>query len=271
MPIPSSASIDHAESSPITIGVDSLIGFATELAHSSGELIAERFQSRDLDVDFKPDKSVVTATDRDAEQLIRTGIEDRFPEHGIIGEEFGTENAEAEYVWTLDPIDGTISFVAGVPLFGTLIGLLHRGEPVLGLIHQPILGELLVGDGENAWLNGEPVTMRPCSELSQATFLTTDANLFDRFKDASAFDRLWRETNEMRTWGDCYGYLMLATGRADIMLDPIMNLWDLVPLIPIVRGAGGVITDWDGNDPTTSDSIVAAGPDLHPQVLEMIR
>jgi myo-inositol-1(or 4)-monophosphatase len=259
------------ESSHITTGVDSLIEFATGLALSSGELIAERFQSQDLGLELKPDRSVVTAADLDAEQLIRTQIGDRFPEHGIIGEEFGTENGDAEYVWTLDPIDGTISFVAGVPLFGTLIGLLHRGQPILGLIHQPILEELLIGDGDRAWLNGKPVAMRTCSQLSEATFLTTDANLFDRFKDASTFDRLWRETGQMRTWGDCYGYLMLATGRADIMLDPIMNPWDLIPLIPIVQGAGGVITDWDGNDPKASDSIVAAGPELHPQILELIR
>jgi myo-inositol-1(or 4)-monophosphatase len=193
------------------------------------------------------------------------------PDHGIIGEEFGSESTDAEFVWTLDPIDGTISFVSGVPLFGTLIGLIQNGQPILGVIHQPVLRELMIGDGATTTHNGREVSIRPCHRIEDATLLTTDPNLADRFQDGEKFEALRRRAAMTRTWGDCYGYLMLASGRADVMLDPIMNPWDLVPLIPIVRGAGGVITDWHGNDPVAGTSIVAAGPDLQPQVLEMLR
>lgn len=248
-----------------------MIEFARSLAEASGRLIAERFTAGDFDVDTKADLSMVTETDHDVEAMLREMIHAIHPDHGIIGEEFGAERAEAEYVWTLDPIDGTISFVSGVPLFGTLIGLMRNGEPILGLVHQPVLGELLIGDGKSTTLNDREVSIRPCNRLEDATLLTTDPNLADRFQDGAKFEDLRRSTAMTRTWGDCYGYLMLASGRADIMADPIMNQWDLIPLIPIIRGAGGVITDWQGGDPVTGTSIVAAGPDLHPQVLDILR
>jgi myo-inositol-1(or 4)-monophosphatase len=130
---------------------------------------------------------------------------------------------------------------------------------------------LVIGDGETTTHNGREVSIRPCGRLEDATLLTTDPNLADRFQDGEKFEALRRRAAMTRTWGDCYGYLMLASGRADVMLDPIMNLWDLVPLIPIIRGAGGVITDWHGGEPVTGTSIVAAGRDLHPQVLEILR
>jgi myo-inositol-1(or 4)-monophosphatase len=149
--------------------------------------------------------------------------------------------------------------------------LLRNGQPILGVIHQPVLGELMIGDGEKTTLNSREVSVRSCSRLEDATLLTTDPNLADRFQDGARFQALRRSTAMTRTWGDCYGYLMLASGRADIMLDPIMNQWDLMPLIPIIRGAGGVITDWQGGDPVTGNSIVAAGSDLHPQILEILR
>lgn len=248
-----------------------MIEFAISLAEASGRLIAERFTRGEMSVDTKADLSIVTATDRDAEKMMREMIHAIHPDHGIIGEEFGAESPDAEYVWTLDPIDGTISFVSGVPLFGTLIGLMHNGEPILGVIHQPVLDEMMIGDGETTTLNGREVAVRPCTRLGDATLLTTDPNLADRFQDSAKFQALRRSTAMTRTWGDCYGYLMLASGRADIMADPIMNQWDLIPLIPIIRGAGGVITDWHGEDPVTGTSIVAAGPDLHPQILEILR
>jgi myo-inositol-1(or 4)-monophosphatase len=130
---------------------------------------------------------------------------------------------------------------------------------------------MMIGDGEKTTLNGREVSIRPCSRLEDATLLTTDPNLADRFQDGAKFQELRRSTSMTRTWGDCFGYLMLASGRADIMLDPIMNQWDLMPLIPIIRGAGGVITDWHGGDPVTGNSIVAAGPGLHSQVLGILR
>jgi histidinol phosphatase-like enzyme (inositol monophosphatase family) len=248
-----------------------LIEFARSLAEESGRLIRERFAAGDVEFDTKADDSMVTQTDRDVEKMLREMIHAIHPDHGIIGEELGSEGTDAEFVWTLDPIDGTISFVSGVPLFGTLIGLMQNGQPILGVIHQPVLGELMIGDGATTTHNGRETSIRPCNRLEDATLLTTDPNLADRFQDGAKFQALRRSTAMTRTWGDCYGYLMLASGRADIMLDPIMNQWDLIPLIPIIRGAGGVITDWHGGDPVNGNSIVAAGPDLHPQVLEMLR
>ena len=248
-----------------------MIEFARSLAEASGGLIAERFHGADPAFELKEDRSIVTKTDRDSEEMMREMINDRYPDHGIIGEEFGSENTDADYVWTLDPIDGTISFVSGVPLFGTLIGLMRNGEPILGVIHQPVLGEMMIGDGDTTTLNGRKVSIRPCKRLEDATLLTTDPNLADRFQDGAKFQVLRRNTAMTRTWGDCYGYLMLASGRADIMVDPIMNRWDLIPLIPIIRGAGGVITDWQGGEPVTANSIVAAGPFIHRRVIEILK
>ncbi len=240
------------------------------MAEASGELIRTRFEARAFETELKGDNSVVTETDRDAEQIMREMIAARYPDHGVIGEEFGVQSPDAEYVWTLDPIDGTISFVAGIPLFGTLIGLLKRGQPVLGIINQPISGEMMIGDNEETTLNGRQARVRPAASIAKATLLTTDPNLIDRHADTTRFEGLRQQVATTRTWGDCYGYLMIASGRADIMLDPIMNPWDSMPLIPIVRGAGGVITDWHGNDPVTGNSIVAATPSLHAMVISYL-
>src|SRR5258705_354079 len=187
-----------------------------------------------------------------------------------MAEEFGTERGDAEWVWVLDPIDGTKSFVSGVPLFGTLIGLLHRGQPVLGAIHQPILGELLLGDGTTTTLNDRPVRVRTTTNLRDAVVLASDTTTVARHQSADGWDRLVAGARWVRTWGDCYGYLLVATGQADVMTDPIMSPWDLLPLIPVIRGAGGVITDWQGGDPVRATSIVAACPELHPQVIECL-
>jgi myo-inositol-1(or 4)-monophosphatase len=233
-------------------------------------LITRYFRQPDLVVDAKADSSPVTAADREAEELLRRRIRARFPEHGIFGEEFGTERGDAEYVWVLDPIDGTISFVAGVPLFGTLIGLMQGGRPILGVIHQPITKELLVGTASGTTLNGRPVRVSDTNSLEEATLLTTDPGLIERYKSLDRFEVLRSRTGQYRGWGDCYGYLLVATARADIMIDPIMNPWDLIPLVPVIQGAGGVITTWEGNDPVHGNSAVASTPALHRQVLEIL-
>lgn len=242
--------------------------FVRELVEESGEIIRSYYDRLDLEVQEKPDATPVTDADRRAEEVLRERIRARYPGHGILGEEFGAENEDAEFVWTLDPIDGTISFVSGCPLFGTLIGLLQAGEPVLGAIHQPVTGQLCIGSGDRTTLNGQPVRVRELTDLSAATLLVTDVHNVERYQDRTGFDRLVADAGLFRTWGDCYGYLLVASGRADIMLDPIMNRWDLVPLVPIIRGAGGVITTWSGGDPATGDSCVAAGPRLHSIVIE---
>jgi histidinol phosphatase-like enzyme (inositol monophosphatase family) len=244
--------------------------FLTELAELSGAFIRPYFANPELSVELKADQSPVTAADRGAEELLRTAIGKRFPDHGIIGEEFGNDRADAEWVWVLDPIDGTKSFMSACPLFGTLIALMHQGEPVLGAIHQPILRQLMVGDGASTTLNGRPVRVRPTASLSDATVLTSDTLNLPRYQNGPACERLFQRTRMLRTWGDCYGYLLVAGGWADIMLDPIMNPWDIQALIPVVRGAGGVITDWKGGNPVSANSIVAANPALHPQVLAIL-
>jgi myo-inositol-1(or 4)-monophosphatase len=201
---------------------------------------------------------------------MRDLIRKTYPGHGIIGEEFGRENVNAEFVWALDPIDGTISFASGCPLFGTLIGLLHGGEPFLGAIHQPILERLCVGDNNQTTLNGQPVYMREVDRLSDATLLATDIRHVEKYQKKEGFERLLQRARLFRTWGDCFGYLLLASGRADIMIDPIMNPWDVLPLIPVIRGANGVITTWDGADAASGNSCVAASKKLHPQVMEIL-
>ena len=238
-----------------------------ELALRSGEFIRPYFANPALEVKFKEDDSPVTVADRGAEELMRGMIEAKFPGHGIVGEELGSKDPSAEFVWVLDPIDGTQSFASACPLFGTLIALMHEGQPVLGAIHQPVLKQLLIGDGRTAELDGRAVRLRPCESIESATLLTSDPLNPAKHRNGAAFDTLARRARMVRTWGDCYGYLLVATGWADIMCDPIMNPWDIQALVPVIRGAGGVITDWMGGDPVKADSIVAAGPGLHARVI----
>jgi len=241
--------------------------FLIELARQSGDFIRPYFANPTLAVELKADQSPVTLADRGAEELMRRLIEKKFPSHGIIGEEMGNVRETAEWVWVLDPIDGTKSFMSACPLFGTLIALMHQGEPVLGCIHQPILQQLMIGDGRTTTLNERPVRMRSRENLAEATLLTSDTPNLSRYQNGPACERLIAQTRLFRTWGDCYGYLLLASGWADVMIDPIMNPWDIQALVPVIRGAGGVITDWRGKDPVKGESIVAANASLHPQVI----
>ena len=245
--------------------------FTAELARESGALITRLYGQPGLAVETKADASPVTAADRGAEELMRRRIAAAYPDHGIIGEEFGSERADAEFTWVLDPIDGTKSFITGVPLWGTLIALLHRGKPVLGCIHQPVLGQLMLGDGRETTLNGRPVRCRATTTLAEATLLTSDPLNPARHQDGAGYDRVLRAARLGRTWGDCYGYLLVASGRADVMLDPIMNPWDIAALVPVIRGAGGVITDWRGGEPYPAQSTIAcATPELHAAVLRAL-
>ena len=241
--------------------------FIPELAGASADFIRPYFNNPDLVVETTSDATPVTAADRGAEEVLRKLINAKFPAHGIVGEEHGSENADAEFVWVLDPIDGTKSFITGVPLWGTLIALLHQGQPVLGCIHQPILGQLMLGDGRTTTLNGRTVRTRRTTQLGDSTFLTSDPFNF-RQRMGSGTDALLARAKLVRTWGDCYGYLLVAAGLADVMIDPIMNPWDIAALVPIIRGAGGVITNWSGGSPYPADSTVAAAtPELHAAVL----
>jgi len=250
------------------MNLDPYRAFITELAVRSGEFIRPFYRDPALRIETKDDASPVTAADRGAEELLRRLIAEKFPAHGIIGEELGSDRSDAEFVWVLDPIDGTKAFITGVPLWGTLIALLHQGQPVLGCIHQPILGQLMLGDGITTTLNGQTVRCRATTALAAATLLTSDTLNLAKYQNGPACDRLLARARLVRTWGDCYGYLLLAGGYADICLDPIMNPWDIAALVPVIRGAGGVITDWQGGPAYPAPATIAAAtPALHAAVL----
>jgi len=249
--------------------MEEFISFSKQLAFASGEVIKKFFQSK-IDVHFKEDQTPITIADREAESVMRRMIREKYPDHGIMGEEFEAENPNREYQWLLDPIDGTKNFVAGTPLFGSLITLLRCGKPILGVIHNPILGDVLVGDGKHTWLNDVIVGVRKCNVIEDATLLTTSHWSVWRHRNGQAFEALSRKVEMYRTWGDCYGYYLVATGYADIMIDPAMYLWDIAPLIPIIRGAGGVITDYYGKEPLGGEGAVATAGDLHENVIKAL-
>lgn len=215
----------------------------------------------------KADESPVTAADLEIEARIRDIIQRDFPDHGIIGEEQGTKNADAEFVWVIDPIDGTKSFITGVPLFTTLFSIMHKGEPECGAIYQPILDELVWGNNRECFFNDRPTRMRTIQSIRDATLLATDIRHINDHHPNAKFAELAQNTKFWRTWGDGYGYTLLATGYADIMIDPIMNPWDIMAVVPVIRGAGGTITDFYGKNPVIGKSIIAASPALHASVL----
>lgn len=241
--------------------------FAKHLSDISGEVIKKYFRSK-ISVDQKEDNSPVTIADKKAEELMRAAILKTYPDHGIIGEEFDDHEGKSEFKWVLDPIDGTKSFICGSVSFGTLIALLRNGEPILGVFNQPILNEFLLGNNKTTLLNGRIVSVRQCAQISDAILLTTDILNVEKYKDIIKFNKLIHKVKIFRGWGDCYGYYLLSTGFADIMIDPIMSFWDIAAVVPIVKGAGGMITDYHGNDPLKGKSIIAASSLIHSQVIK---
>ncbi len=244
--------------------------FTRKLCSETEKIILAAYENPDLAIEEKSDETPVTVADRETERDIREAIQVLYPEHGIVGEEFDSENAKADYVWVIDPIDGTKTFASGCPLYGTMIALLKEGEPVFGCINFPALGKRIRGDGKSCYVNERVAQARSGLSLNQTTLLLTDFLSIEAYQNQTAFLNLAKQAKMTRTWGDCYGYYLLATGKADIMLDPIMNPWDIMALIPIVQGAGARITDWQGNSPTKGNSIVAANVDLHEQVLSIL-
>lgn len=226
---------------------------AVAAAREAGDGTLAWFRRPDLAVETKPDRSPVTAADREAEALLRRRLEAAFPEDGIVGEELGTRDGTSGFVWTLDPIDGTKSFVQGVPLYGTLVGLLHDDQAVAGVIHCPAAGETVYaarGLGARWQAGGGPIRPARVSsgdDPAAAVFCTTSVEAFRRVGREDVFRTLSERARLTRTWGDCYGYLLVATGRAEIMVDPGLALWDAGPLLPILEEAGGTFTDWKGN------------------------
>ncbi len=237
------------------------IDLANRLADASRPILRSYYR-RKLAVDIKSDASPVTQADREAESAIRTLISAAFPEHGIFGEEFGKERADAEYVWVLDPLDGTRAFVTGRPTFGTLIALTRNGAPLLGLIDMPVLGDRWIGAaGRPTTLNGERVTARACTGLAEAYLSASIPLMFDTPEKRQKFDAVQARVRSTTFGGDCYQYGMVATGFLDIVIECSLVEYDYLALAPIIEGAGGRITDWRGNGLTmgSGDRVVAVG------------
>ena len=227
------------------IDLDTFLALALRLADAAGEVIRPYFRKPIAVID-KPDLTPVTAADRAAEETMRGLIEARFPEHGILGEEFGRAREGAEFIWTLDPIDGTKSFISGVPLFGTLIALTRDRRPIVGVIDQPISRERWVGaSGRQTTLNGAAIRCRPCPVLAAATLFTTTPDMF-KGEDAASFVRVSAAVKLTRFGADCYAYGLLAAGFVDLVLEANLKPYDFCAMVPIVEGAGGVATDWRG-------------------------
>lgn len=240
--------------------------FAHELADISAAAILPHFR-RPLTVTNKARGrgfDPVTVADRDAEKAIRKAIAARFPDHGVVGEEFGERAGEGRHRWVVDPIDGTRAFIMGTPLWGTLIGLLEDGVPVLGLMGQPFTGERFWSDGRRADWRGpqgrrKRLTVRPCAGLADAILTTTHPDLFAAAAEAAAFARLKARARMTRYGGDCYGYCLLAAGFVDIIVEAGLQPYDVVALVPIIEAAGGIVTTWDGGPASAGGQIIAAG------------
>ena len=238
--------------------------FIGRLATASGETILPFFRTSLLGVDNKStsDFDPVTEADRAAEAVMRRLIKQNFPQHGIVGEEFGNEREDADYVWVLDPIDGTKSFISGFPIWGTLIGLLHKGTPVFGMMHQPYIGERFLGDSGSANYVGPSgerrLAVRRCASLKEATSFTTSPLLMNT-ADRAAFSRVEANVRLTRYGGDCYSYCMLAAGHLDLVVETELKPYDIAALIPIVTGAGGIVTTWEGKPAQNGGRIIAAG------------
>jgi myo-inositol-1(or 4)-monophosphatase len=251
--------------------------FVDELATVSGEAILPFFRTT-LSVENKNAGGAfdpVTAADRAGELAMRALIRRYFPTHGIVGEEFGAERGEAEYVWLLDPIDGTKSFISGMPAWGTLIALTRSGRPVFGMMHQPFVGERFSGDGKTAHYRGpkskRDLMVRACARLDQAVLFTTSPRLMNA-ADRAQFSRVEEAVRLSRYGGDCYAYCMLAAGHVDLVIETELKPHDVAALIPIIHGAGGIVTTWEGEGAEKGGRIVAAGDRrVHAAAMEMLR
>lgn len=221
--------------------------FAIYLARTAGKKTLDHFR-KDVAVDRKGDDSPVTIADREAEKWMRERIADKYPDHGIVGEEYGVDGAQKSIQWILDPIDGTLSFIHGIPLYTTLIGITFEGEPEIGVIYAPATQELCeAGTGLGARYNGKDCRVSDTALMRKATLLSTDITTILSEGLEAPFRVLLDECRLHRTWGDAYGHMMVAIGQADIMFDPVLNIWDAAPLLPVMQEAGGVFLDFQGH------------------------
>lgn len=256
--------------------VQSRLELATEAVREAGQITLRYFRRPDLRVETKEDQSPVTAADREAEQYLRNRIAEAFPEDRILGEEFGQTDGTSRFRWVLDPIDGTKSFVSGIPLYTVLIAVLEGEESRAGVIYAPATREMVYAAvGSGAWyVDGDgtpsPARVSKTKQIADALFVTSEVKSFTVYRKQDAlptFVDLQFEARLSRTWGDAYGYMMVATGRADIAVDPIANLWDIAPVMPIIEEAGGQFTDWNGRPTVHGSEGVATNGLLHEAVL----
>ena len=248
------------------------VDLAKHLADAARSIVRRHFRTG-FDVEIKGDQSPVTIADREVEAAVRAIIAKEYPAHGILGEEFGTERADAEYLWVIYPIDGTKSFVAGVPLFGTLIALCRDGVPILGVIDQPILAERWIGaNGHGTKLNGQLVNTRRCLTLGEAFLYTTSPDMY-RGTAADAFARIRDSVRYARYGADCYAFGLVAAGHLDIAMESGVSAYDFASLVPVIENAGGIMTDWDGRPLTVKsggDIIACGDARIHPAALKAL-
>jgi histidinol phosphatase-like enzyme (inositol monophosphatase family) len=247
-----------------------LLEFAVVLARGAGDITLNYFRKQP-ETSTKSDGSYVTIADREAEAYLRKHIGERFPDDGIVGEEEGETEGRSGRRWIVDPIDGTFAFVHGVPFYGVLIALEIEREMSVGVVNIPALGEIVsAATGCGCFLNGEATRVSTTARLEDALLLCTDFRSAAYHGFGRAVDFLQRTAKTSRTWGDCYGYVLVATGRADVMLDPVMNLWDCAPLLPIMEEAGGTFTDWRGVRTVDGGNAIATNKLLFDEVMQLI-
>jgi histidinol-phosphatase len=253
------------------------LDLALAIAYEAGKITLEYFRREDLEVERKGDDTPVTAADRGAEEHLRRRIAEAYAQDAIVGEELADHPGSSPFRWIIDPIDGTKAFIHGMPLYGTLIGIEFEGEPVAGVIHMPALQEcVFAARGSGAWyIRGQnprrQARVSNRSPLARGLFLTSEVATFDKIDRRDVYDRLQSTAQLSRTWGDCYGYLMVATGRAEVMVDPVVAVWDVAPLLPILEEAGGTFTDWQGRRTIHSDQAIATNGPLLDEVLAIVR
>jgi histidinol phosphatase-like enzyme (inositol monophosphatase family) len=247
-----------------------LLDFANQLAWEAGKITLRHFQTG-LRPDIKADDSPVTAADRESEQFMRAAIAARYPGHAILGEEYGETNPGASHRWILDPIDGTRTFVRGVPLYGVMVGLERAGEPVLGVVNMPALGEIVhAAQGLGCHWNGRRCRVSGVATLSEALLVSTGVTGYERHGKGESWGRLVEAAGMLRTWADCYGYLLVATGRAEVALDPIMSVWDCAALLPILEEAGGTFTNWRGERTIWGGEAIATNGAVRDEVMGLL-
>ncbi len=249
--------------------IKELLEIAKKIAVIGGNHTLKYFK-KDVEVLSKEDDSPVTIADRETEKIIRDEIQKIYPDHGIIGEEYGETNSNSRVKWVLDPIDGTKSFIHGVPFYTTLIGVLIDNEPVIGVVNAPALDELCAAAiGYGATLNGKPCRVRQTNKLEDATFLMTEIRKFRKYNMDGMFQELLDKTKIHRTWGDAYGHMMVAIGRADLMFDPELSIWDAAALLPILKEAGGIFSDVNGKETIHSGNGFSTNKNLYSEVMSI--